>query len=97
MSNEDTRAGLMNALEALAKHVPPAKCPICSALDWTVESEPGGILSSFIPMPGMLGFKSSTLPMAPVVPTLVLTCESCGFIRQHNIPTLLKIRENRND
>lgn len=80
----------IDALRALSEHVPPAKCPICNTMNWTVESEPGGLLSSWRPMPGLLGFKSATLPTSPIVPTLVLSCENCGFIRQHNIPTLAK-------
>ena len=69
------------ATEALTKRLgnKSPKCPICQTEEWNAEV--AGFLVTSLPSVGI------RFP-PPFYPSLVLTCNNCGFTSQHNLKTL---------
>lgn len=76
-----------------------APCPICKNTDWLTETRPDPKSSEIdysAPVFAMKDPRSFWGP-APAIPTLALTCTSCGFLRQHNVAWLSKKGEGGSD
>lgn len=64
-------------------------CPVCRTANWTIPSLPhDGTVGLFTPRPD-----GGYLMPGGVIPTIVVACTNCGFIRLHSAAILLdKIR-----
>jgi hypothetical protein len=71
------RQGVAALTKKLDNQTP--SCPICKTQGWNAEV--AGFLVSSLPSTGI------RFP-PPFFPTLVMTCEKCGFVAHHNLKTL---------
>jgi len=85
---------LINALDSVKQKTAGRHCPFCGHPKWLIETNPddtpfGQLVGATVPAPAYLVTDPRDLP-SPAIPTLVLTCENCGFVRLHNLTHLLK-------
>ena len=78
---------LQSALAHIGERSANAPCPFCGCRTWTVETEGSDVLKPYL---AYIHFSAShTFGPAPVVPAIIISCDDCGFIRQHNLPHIL--------
>ncbi|WSH67066.1 hypothetical protein U8Q05_11920 [Rhizobium ruizarguesonis] len=88
-----SESDLLAVLSYVGETTSNAACPMCATRKWVVETETQNGEPSLIAFPGRMLFRSREKDVFGETPTLVLTCDNCGFIREHNIPFILnKIR-----
>ncbi len=89
---EFTAEQLQAALGHIGHVTANMACPCCGTRKWTVETEGmGGLLSPLLPFLAYIPFTAAPFfGPAPVIPSIVLSCDECGFVRHHNVPHILK-------
>ncbi len=76
---------LIKALANLRGKSPDTRCPICKQQFWSYEVPSGAGLLDQTPLPSSVIMSDGLTS----IQALLLTCDNCGFIRQHNIKKLL--------
>lgn len=79
------------ALTEFSKRTGKHECPVCNNSTWEIETQVDVETARILPLPGLIGYRSTTNhSVAPTTPTLVITCDNCGYVRMHSIPMLLR-------
>ena len=91
MSDKETPSYEPHDLQAALSHIASTTanvaCPFCGCKTWTLETEGSEGLKPYL---AYVQFSASHMfGPAPVIPAIVLSCDECGFIRQHNLPHIL--------
>lgn len=78
------------ALEYIGDVTANAKCPFCGGLAWAyTQDEDGSVRRSLI--------SYAKKPILTVLPAIPLTCETCGFIRHHDLAMIKTKLDEKSD
>ena len=79
---------LRDALAYIAETTPNAACPMCANRTWAFDNDKAK--KNTVPRVTYTPFTNRAFfGAAPAIPTISLTCENCGFIREHSLPMVI--------
>lgn len=79
---------LRDALLYVAQRTPRARCPLCAHESWTYDDDKAK--GRAVPRVTYVPFTNRAFfGPAPSIPTISLTCDNCGYVRNHSIPMII--------